>query len=138
MYKIILGLLITLKSFALAVPPKGDQIIESKGRAIRVTYIQMELLPKKMLVGDSIGATTKTSVLECKGTCAKLTGCLSMNIKRNTTYTNLLDCEFLDFDHYGIKKRHQLIDAPEVDFYVLKVCILYDSSKLALCGSRKR
>ena len=122
MYTILLGLFVTLKCFVVAVPPKGDQIIESNGRSLRVTYIQMELLPKRMLVGDSIGASTKSNVLECKGTCATLTGCVSMNVRRNTIYTNLLDCEFFDFDHYGLKERHQLIDAAEVDYYVLKVC----------------
>ena len=104
-----------------ATPPKGNTtVIHPKTKnALRVSFIQMDKIENKMLIGNSIGGTLVRSVTGCKGNCARIPPCVSMNVRKyNATF---LSCEFLDFDHYGVKERIQLIDAPDVDFYVLKV-----------------
>ena len=79
----------------------------------------MEKFENKMLVGNTFGVMLAKTITSCKGRCLKISECISMNVRDfNATF---LSCEFLNFDHYGVQERYQLVDAPDVDYYVVKV-----------------
>ena len=116
------GMLVSLHCCTVwAIPPKHEHNITdpTTQQSFKVTYIQMDVFENKMLIADSIGGTLAQNVVACKGKCAKVPNCVSMNvIKFNATF---LRCEFFDFDHYGVKERFQLIYAKGIGYYVLKV-----------------
>ena len=104
----VLFAILTVYLVSANTPPKGNNtVIDPKTKSsLRVSYIQMEKIENKMLVGNSIGGTLVTSVTGCKGNCARMPPCVSMNVRKyNETF---LSCEFFNFDHYGAKERIQL------------------------------
>ncbi|XP_066921763.1 uncharacterized protein [Clytia hemisphaerica] len=107
-------------------PPKGTQIVTdtATGNSMRVSYVIMEEIPNKMIVGKPIGGMPAKNVLSCEGGCAKTVNCVSMNVRNyNGTF---LKCDFYDFDHY--EKKYLLVDANDVNYFVLKSGCVYNDT----------